>query len=360
MTTAIRLGLLASTVAAIVALFATGAVDPVVAQEGGASTSTPPAVSTPVAESDSDDSDPSTVTVETCAEDPQTGELTCTETTEPVGVIEELEPVSKETREKLGLGPRDCYFDLDTQEYVCEEEVTISGLASTLTVGSSDEFTVTGQFLDNSNSYQLRVKRGDGDTEIGFPCPSSSQKTVSVPSVSGNYGHEVTVHACSSGGATVTAELLRGGSVIAYSLTKSVTVVASNTNVDPEITGGPGSKSYREGDTTDVGTYMATDDDGDTISWELPDTSFETDRSDFSINSRGELSFNRTTRTGTTCTRSRSGPVTATTARTIGTSPSRLRTRSQRSTPVFPRQATPRVEWARCRPTALRIPVAAP
>ena len=49
--------------------------------------------------------------------------------------------------------------------------------------------------------------------------------------------------------------------------------------------------SYSENGTASVGTYKATDPDGDTISWSLPNTSHETDRADFSISSDGVLRF---------------------------------------------------------------------
>ena len=50
--------------------------------------------------------------------------------------------------------------------------------------------------------------------------------------------------------------------------------------------------SYAEGGRGSVATYTASDPGGGTITWSLPNTSFETDLSDFTINSRGELSFN--------------------------------------------------------------------
>ena len=62
-------------------------------------------------------------------------------------------------------------------------------------------------------------------------------------------------------------------------------------NRPPDITGGPTSASYQENRTTSVATYTATDPDGDTISWSLPNTSHETDRGDFSITSSGVLGF---------------------------------------------------------------------
>ena len=76
--------------------------------------------------------------------------------------------------------------------------------------------------------------------------------------------------------------------------TQSVTVTVTDVNEPPDITDGPTSASYEEGGTASVATYTATDPDGDPITWSLPNTTFETDRSDFSISGIGELSFNRT------------------------------------------------------------------
>ena len=63
------------------------------------------------------------------------------------------------------------------------------------------------------------------------------------------------------------------------------------TNTPPNIDSGPSSTRYPENRTTAVGTYIATDDDdGDTITWTLPNTTFEKDRRDFTI-VNGELKF---------------------------------------------------------------------
>ena len=51
--------------------------------------------------------------------------------------------------------------------------------------------------------------------------------------------------------------------------------------------------SYAEGGTGRVSTYTASDPGGGTISWSLPNTTFETDLSDFSINRDGEFRFSR-------------------------------------------------------------------
>ena len=72
----------------------------------------------------------------------------------------------------------------------------------------------------------------------------------------------------------------------------SVSITVRRRNRDPTIDPGQSLVSYPENGTGSVATYTAEDLDGDTISWSLPDTSFQTDRSDFSIDRRsGELSF---------------------------------------------------------------------
>ena len=75
------------------------------------------------------------------------------------------------------------------------------------------------------------------------------------------------------------------------SLSDSRNVTVTVTNEPPTINSGPSSPSYAEGGTGPVGTYTASDPGGGSITWSLPNTSFETDRSDFSISSSGELSF---------------------------------------------------------------------
>ncbi len=49
--------------------------------------------------------------------------------------------------------------------------------------------------------------------------------------------------------------------------------------------------NYAENRSDSVATYTASDADGDNISWSLPNTFFEFDRSDFSISSSGVLTF---------------------------------------------------------------------
>ena len=73
-----------------------------------------------------------------------------------------------------------------------------------------------------------------------------------------------------------------------------VTVTVNDLNERPDISGGLTFVRYAENGMDSVQTYRATDDDGDTIIWSLPDTTFETDRDDFDISSSGELTFDST------------------------------------------------------------------
>ena len=72
---------------------------------------------------------------------------------------------------------------------------------------------------------------------------------------------------------------------------RDVTVTVTNVNEGPTVSGS-GSITYQENGTAAVATYSATDPEGDSItSWSLPNTTHETDRSQFSISSNGVLSF---------------------------------------------------------------------
>ena len=75
------------------------------------------------------------------------------------------------------------------------------------------------------------------------------------------------------------------------SLTASRNVTVTVMNRSPAFTAGPTSVSYAEGSTATAGTYVASDPGGGTITWSLPDTTFETDRNDFSISTGGVLAF---------------------------------------------------------------------
>ena len=209
---------------------------PAAAQDEGAATSTTPAfaTSTPGFAPDSKDKPgPATVIVERCFEDRETGEVTCTESTEPAGVLIEQT-----------TGPRGCYFD-DLGDYICYEEVSISDLLMTLDQGGEDAFTVKGSDLLLGYTYELRVKRESGNSNIGFSAVCDGvQVTVEVPAFSANrhsYSHDFTLHGCCPPGGTVTAEVLRNGSVVA-TREKEVTVLG------PEVSISARQSSVTEGD----------------------------------------------------------------------------------------------------------------
>ena len=67
----------------------------------------------------------------------------------------------------------------------------------------------------------------------------------------------------------------------------TVTIQDDDMNIPPNITGGPYSVSYGECRTSSVATYVASDPDGDPITW----SPHGTDRSDFGISSGGVLTF---------------------------------------------------------------------
>ena len=301
-----RLGLIAMLALGSVAYLLTLEGGRASAQEGGTgTTATTTATTTNPATGTTTDpisSGVATTTREICAEDPETGEVTCVEEVAPAGEIKALKPLTEEQKVKFNVGPRECFGEPeDDLFYYCEPEIRISGLVSTLEIGEEDEFTVTAILLDTYYDYKLRVYRGVGNKDIGFlnsagehdNC-SFSQITVTVPSSTTQYysfSDDFTLHACAARGGTVTAELLQDDSVI-ESTSKTVTVPSNN--VPPTITGGRTSVSFGEGGTGSVETYTASDGNGDSIAWSLPNTSFETDRFDFDISSNGVLTFDNT------------------------------------------------------------------
>ena len=224
---AMRIGLAAVVVLGLATQLLTSPVGTIAAQEGDTATSTPPVLPAP-----------DTVTVETCVED-DSGQLTCTESTEAAGEMRALRPVTEEERKDRGLGPRACFFDPLLGDYICNPEVAISGLVSALEEGDSDTFTVTGSVLDRNHTYQLRVKRESGNTDIGFNSTCSYvQSTVTVPSstyTNFSYSHDFTLYGCDTTGGTVTAELLRGGSVAATD-TQTVTVKDPSVSITGLVT----------------------------------------------------------------------------------------------------------------------------
>lgn len=72
-----------------------------------------------------------------------------------------------------------------------------------------------------------------------------------------------------------------------------VTITVTDVNERPVVSG-DSSADYSENGTSSVASYSATDDDGDSITWSLPNTTFEKDRRDFDISSSGVLTFEET------------------------------------------------------------------
>ena len=153
----------------------------------------------------------------------------------------------------------------------------ISGLASTLTVNTSDEFTVSADGLDSdvNFSYTLPLE-ASGSNGIGFNSSCSAGSTVlSVPFGSQSYSSNVTLYACSAGTYTVTVQLIEhdASELEQYLLDtdiQQVTVIDPVIpNRRPTITGGPTSVPYPEDSTHVVATYTATDPEDDPITWSL-------------------------------------------------------------------------------------------
>ena len=267
---------------------------PLSAQEGEPEDSDDTAVATPAPESD--DADPATVTVETCTEDAETGEVTCVESTEPAGRTEIIEFPPPGEEDKSGAVPRACSFFAG--QYICIEELEMTGLDSTLYVGAESSFTVTGEFLTpgappNENTYDLRVSISPASSGLYFErnpvngsC-SGTIKSVPVENAQGDgfhYSHDFTLYACDSPGGTVKSELVKNGSVLR---SRSMTVEVPNRPPDID---GETDPEYRENDRIRVATYTISDEDGDRVRLSLlgPDSGvFFLD----AINEYGILSF---------------------------------------------------------------------
>ena len=158
-------------------------------------TPTPTPTATPASGEDTE-----TVVREDCVEDAETGELTCTETTEPLAA---------QDRPPRGGGGGGGGGD------TTDPSLTVSGLASTLEKGESDTFVLWGNNLNTSQTYYLRVRRTSGDNDVGFNSDCSySQSTVTVPAGRSYFSHTFTLHGCDTNGATVTSELRQGSTVI--------------------------------------------------------------------------------------------------------------------------------------------------
>ena len=237
-----------------------------------------------------------TVTVETCTEDAETGEITCVESTEPAGRTEIIEFPPPGEEDKSGAVPRACSFFAG--QYICIEELEMTGLDSTLYVGAESSFTVTGEFLTpgappNENTYHLRVSISPASSGLYFErnpvngsC-SGTIKSVPVENAQGDgfhYSHDFTLYACDSPGGTVKWELVKNGSVLR---SRSMTVEVPNRPPDID---GETDPEYRENDRIRVATYTISDEDGDRVRLSL----LGPDSGDFfldAINEYGILSF---------------------------------------------------------------------
>ena len=134
--------------------------------------------------------------------------------------------------------------------------------------------------VDATLTYWLGTSTDDGafsiDTATGqlktkVPLDKEGQETYNV-TVSVRDGKD------DNGAADTTEE---DGSI-------SVTITVTGVNDAPEITGGPTTVSnYAENSSADVGTYTATDQENDDITWSLSGA----DRGDFDISSTGVLTF---------------------------------------------------------------------
>ena len=181
---------------------------------------------TDTTDEESGETESTTATVEICVEDPDSGEVTCSDETAPAG---ESQPMPEG-----GVTGQACERDSDETEYVCTEEIVITKLTtSTLKAGDSTVFTVIGRYLEWSDStYKLKVKRESGNRDIGFDddCEAvSASGTAPKPSIERRYAysHKFTLYACDETGGTVTAELLEDGRAI-KSTSQSVTVRLRN------------------------------------------------------------------------------------------------------------------------------------
>ena len=178
-------------------------------------------------------------------------------------------------------GPR-----ITTNTVTVTESIDILELASSIDERRSDSFSVRAMNLEPKVAYRIEMSRDT--SSIGFD--NSCKATDESGTLSGqpSYTRTFTLYGCVTPGGTVTASLFQGTSKLA---SDSQYVTVNDVNVPPDITGGDDSPTYEEGDTASVETYTAYDEDGDDISWSLPNTIFEKDRFDFSISSGGVLTF---------------------------------------------------------------------
>ena len=122
--------------------------------------------------------------------------------------------------------------------------------------------------------HRLTTESWSGD---GASVAADTTKT-EVTGLTNDVAYDVRVRACNIEGCGVWSTSSRGTPRAA--------------NHPPVIDSGPPSVSYPENGTSSVSTYTASDQDGDPVSWSLPNTTHAVDRSDFTVTSGGVLSFN--------------------------------------------------------------------
>ena len=112
-----------------------------------------------------------------------------------------------------------------TQDVTVPEppSIAISGLGSSLDVGSSDEFTVTAANLDSAVAYSVQVTTDNGNAGFDDTCADREESPTVGQSVTSFTSSALTLRGCSAGSVTVTAKLLSGTSAIANA-TQDVTV----------------------------------------------------------------------------------------------------------------------------------------
>ena len=104
--------------------------------------------------------------------------------------------------------------------------ISISDLATPINVGASDEFTVSAQHLDSSETYSIRVTTGGG-RGIGFNSDcTDTEEPVSVDANSQTFTSNagaLVLYGCGTAGGTVTAKLLIENTEV-HTATQAVTV----------------------------------------------------------------------------------------------------------------------------------------
>ena len=116
----------------------------------------------------------------------------------------------------------------DTQDVtvVPSPTISISDLATSIDVGASDEFKVSAQHLDSSETYSIRVTTESG-RGIGFNSDcTDTEEPVSVDANSQTFTSNagaLVLYGCGTAGGTVTAKLLIGNTEV-HTATQPVTV----------------------------------------------------------------------------------------------------------------------------------------